>query len=40
MNEIFKNMDEIKTLYNQKVEENNAILNSYISEQILNSFKL
>ena len=29
MNEIFKNMDEIKTLYNQKVEENNAILNSY-----------
>ena len=29
MNEIFKNMDEIKTLYTQKVEENNAILNSY-----------
>jgi hypothetical protein len=29
MDEIFKNMDEIKTLYNQKVEENNAILNSY-----------
>ena len=26
---IVKNMDEIKTLYNQKVEENNAILNSY-----------
>ena len=29
ISEIFKNMDEIKTLYNQKVEENNAILNSY-----------
>ena len=29
MDEIFKNMDEIKTLYTQKVEENNAILNSY-----------
>ncbi len=29
MDEIFKNMDEIKTLYNQKIEENNAILNSY-----------
>ena len=29
ISEIFKNMDEIKTLYNQKIEENNAILNSY-----------
>lgn len=29
ISEIFKNMDEIKTLYTQKVEENNAILNSY-----------
>jgi hypothetical protein len=29
MSEVFKNMDEIKSLYTQKVEENNAILNSY-----------
>lgn len=29
ISEIFKNMDEIKNLYNQKIEENNAILNSY-----------
>lgn len=29
MDEIFKSIDEIKNLYNQKAEENNAILNSY-----------
>ncbi len=29
MNEVFKNMDEIKELYAKRIEENNAILNSY-----------
>jgi|GEM_PF-2691010 len=30
INEVFKNMNEIQSLYNQKIEENNTILNSLI----------
>ena len=32
-------MDEIKTLYTQKVEENNAILNSYTKNKFFENSK-